>query len=460
MMGWLSQAGAAGLLTVVLALPAQAKPMQLGVDAMRQLAFQTVEAGYAQDGLQMTDALLARDPKDATALIIRSQALRSLGRMPEAQQTARAAWTAATTDKSRFGAAMAMAQALSSAGRRTAAQVWLRRAAEYAPSERALAMAKRDFGYVKSRNPWTLDITGQASPASNVNNGSRRDYMTVSGLPFEFEIAPESQALSGFEFGLGVAASYRFTPQAEQHETVARFGFSGQAVALSASAKAAAPLAKASDYSYLALEAGLSHRRPLGDSGTNTLRLSGTLGHNWYGGADLSDYLRLSMGLDHSLSDRAALSFGLSADMTARADSAKQSSDRLALSVGYAVATGPEHQDRLSLQFEAGQTASASDEVRARQATVSVDWRKGAPVAGIGLAAGLELSQQVFAQSHYVIGGREDLTLQANLSMTFEKIDYMGFSPVLNLQASRNQSNSALHDRDNIGISVGIKSAF
>ena len=289
---------------------------------------------------------------------------------------------------------------------------------------------------------------------------SRRDYMTVSGLPFEFEIAPESQALSGFELGLGVAASYRFTPKAEQRETVARFGFSGQAVALSASAKAAAPLAKASDYTYFALEAGLSHRRPLGASGADTLRLAGTLGHNWYGGADLSDYLRLSMGVDHSLSDHAALSFGVSGDVTARADSAKQSSDRLALSVGYAVAIGSSQQDRLSLQFETAQTASASDEVRAREATLSLDWRKGAPVAGIGLAAGLELSQQVFADSRYVAGGREDLTLQANLSMTFEKIDYMGFSPVLNLQASRNQSNSALHDRDNIGVSIGIKSAF
>ena len=89
----LSQSFAAGLLAVVLALPLQAKPLQLGVDAMRQLAFQTVQAGYAQDGLRLTDALLARYPKDATALIIRSQALRSLGRLAEAQKAAKTAWS-------------------------------------------------------------------------------------------------------------------------------------------------------------------------------------------------------------------------------------------------------------------------------------------------------------------------------------------------------------------------------
>lgn len=453
----LAQAVAAGLIAAVAALPLQAAPLQLDANAMRQLAFQTMQAGYAKDALNLTDALLQADPSDATALIIRSQALRALGQVSQAQAAARLAYAKAETDKGRFGAAMAMAQALSSGGRRTAAQMWLRRAAEHAPSDRAYEIARRDFGYVRSRNPWTLDITGQAQPSSNVNNGSRQDTMTLYGLPYQFEIAPESQALSGFEFGLGLATTYRFAPRAGNRQTEARLGFSGQAVALSASAKAAAPNAKNSDYTYLALEAGLSHRRGLDRAGLNTLRMSGTVGHNWYGGDDLSDYLRLSMGLDHKLSDRAAVNVTLSADHTIRADSAVQSSDRLAVTLGYGTAIGP---DRWSAEVEAAQTASPSAEVRSRQATLSLGWRKGEPVAGIGLSAGLELSQQVFADSRYATGGREDLSVQANLSMSFDKLDYMGFSPVVNLRASRTQSNSALHDRENFGISIGIKSAF
>ena len=453
----LAQAVAAGLIACAAALPLQAKPLELDANAMRQLAFQTMQAGFAKDALKLTDALLAVDPEDATALTIRSQALRSLGQLQAAQQAARMAYASAETDKGRFGASMAMAQALSSAGRRTAAQLWLRRAAEYAPSDRTYEIARRDFGYVRSRNPWTLDITGQAAPSSNVNNGSRQDTMTLYGLPFQFEIAPESQALSGFAFGLGLAATYRFAPRAENRQTEARLGLSGQAVALSSAAQDKAPNAKASDYSYLALEAGVSHKRGLDSDGINTLRLSGSLGHNWYGGDDLSDYLRLSMGLDHKLSDRAALDFTLSADHTARADSALQSSDRLAVALGYGTALG---HDRVSVEVEAEQTASQSAEVRSQQATLSLGWRKGAPVAGIGLSAGLELSQQVFADSRYAVGGREDFSVQANLSMSFEKLDYMGFSPVVNLRASSTRSNSALHDQENFGISIGIKSAF
>jgi tetratricopeptide (TPR) repeat protein len=448
--------GLAGALVALTALPVMAKPLHLDANALRQLAFQTVQAGYAKDALNMTDALLSVDPKDATALIIRSQALRALGRLDEAQATARLALTAAQSDQGRYGASMAMAQALSSAGRRTAAQMWLRRAAEYAPSERAYEIARRDFGYVRSRNPWSLDITAKAAPGSNVNNGSRRDYMTMPGLPIQFEIAPEGQALSGFEFGLGVTATYRFAPRTADRQTEARFGFSGQAVALSAAAMAAAPQAQASDYSYVALDAGFSHKRSLDAAGVNTLRLSGSLGHNWYGGDDLSDYLRLSMGVDHKLA-RGSLSFGVSADRTTRLDSPLQSSDRMAVSLGYGVALGA---DRLTVKVEAAETASASDEVRSHETSLSLGWRKGAPVAGIGLSAGLELSQQAYATSRYAEGGRADLTLQANLSMTFVTVEYMGFSPVLNLQASRNQSNSALHDRDSIGVSIGIKSSF
>ena len=103
--GWL----VAGLL---LAGVAGAQPVTLDAHAMRQLAYTAVKAGFAADALNFTDALLLRDPEDTTALTIRSQALRALGRTGEARAAAREAWDAASNDPGRFGAAMAMAQAL------------------------------------------------------------------------------------------------------------------------------------------------------------------------------------------------------------------------------------------------------------------------------------------------------------------------------------------------------------
>ena len=450
---------AAAVAVIVTVAPAYAKPIILSVDSMRQLAYQTLQAGFAEQALTYTDALLARDANDTTALIIRAQALRALGRAPEARRVAKQAWALADTDKARFGAAMAMAQALSSMDRRTGAQLWLRRAAQYAPNDRARDIARRDFRYVKSRNPWVLQFDGTAQPSSNINNGSRQTKMSLSGLPIEFEIPAQSQALSGVELGFGVTSTYRFAPT-DRAMTEARFAFNGQIVALSADAKAAAPLARNGDYTFAAAEVGVQQTRALGEQGSTTLRLTGTLGHNWYGGDDLSDYLRLSMGLDHNLSNGAALNFGLSADKTARIDSPLQSSDRLAVTLGYSVAVGANGQDRLKFELEAATTASASAEVRSTAQTVSVEWTKGAAVGGIALSGGLQIGTQTYSDSRYVTGGRDDLKLSANLSMTFQNIDYLGFSPVLTLQASKNRSNSALHDSENFGIALGIRSSF
>lgn len=448
------------LVALLTAVPAQSKPITLDVDAMRQLAFQTLQAGFAEQALSYTDALLTRDPNDTTALIIRAQALRALGRAPEARKVAKQAWNLAETDKARFGAAMAMAQALSTMDRRTSAQLWLRRAAQFAPNQRARDIARRDFGYVKSRNPWVLDFSGGATPSSNVNNGSRQTRMSLSGLPIEFEIPAQSQALSGFELGFGVAATYRFSPRAAGVQTEARFAVNGQGVLLSAAAKNAAPLARAGDYTFASVEAGLQQIRVLGDQAKSVLRLTGTLGHNWYGGDDLSDYLRLSMGLDRKLASGSVVSFGLSADKTTRLDSRLQSSDRLALTLGYTTGIGVGGQDRLKFELETAATASGSAEVRSTAVIASVEWTKAKPVAGISISGGFQIGTQRFADSRYVTGGRDDLKLSANLSMTFDDISYLGFSPVLTVQASKNQSNSALHDSENFGVALGIKSSF
>jgi tetratricopeptide (TPR) repeat protein len=136
-------------LALLLAAPLRAEPLVIDPPTMRILAFEAVQAGFAEDALEITDALLARDPNDASALTIRSQALRALGRYPEAIEAARAAWKAADTQPARFGAAMAMAAAQSSSGRRTRAELWLRRAANVAPNERTYAIAQRDFGHVQ-----------------------------------------------------------------------------------------------------------------------------------------------------------------------------------------------------------------------------------------------------------------------------------------------------------------------
>jgi len=442
----------------VAACAVAAQPVTLDADALRKLAFTAVQAGYAEDALRYTDALLQRDPNDSSALVIRSQALRALGRNEAAKAAAKAAWDSAGSDPARFGAAMVMAQALSTGGRRTAAQWWLRRAAENAPNARAEATARRDFSYVKSRNPWDVQINTSAAPSSNVNNGSRQDTLTLAGLPFEFVIEPESQALSGFETGFGISGTYRFSPKGPLRQTTASFGALTEQVVLSSEAKALAPDLSGADFSYQAVEVGVDHKRALDSAGKVALRLGATGGRNWYGGVPLSDYLRLEAGLDRALTGKSVLSFGTLIDRVVRIDSPVQSSDRIEGNLGYARVIG--NGDQLSLELMAARAVSDSAEIRNEAVGLTLGWAKAEPVAGIGVQASLAIESRIYADSAYVTGGREDVRLTANLSMQFEALDYLGFSPVIEVQATRNRSNAALYDTQDFGITLGITSSF
>lgn len=445
------------IVSAIFASAASAQTAVLDPPAMRELAFEAVRAGFAQDALTITDALLARDPADSSALTIRAQALRALGDYPAAITTARAAWNSADTNPARFGAAMAMAAAQSSNGSRTRAELWLRRAANAAPNDRAYAIARRDFGYVQSRNPWRFVLDMTVAPSSNVNNGSRQDQLALPGLPIFFEIAPENQALSGVQLGFGINATYRFSPTGPNRQTNLNFSAGVQAVALSSEAKAEAPDARASDFTLTTLEAGVSHRRGLDAEARTVLALTGTYGHNWYGGDDLSDYLQLGAEVTHRLQSGTVLSFGLAGDRVMRIDRPLQSSDRVELSAGARFAVG---QDSLSFRLAATDVTSTSVEVRNQALALGISWQKAEPVAGINLAAALTLESRVFADSRYAAGGREDTKITAKLQMTFTRIEYFGFSPVLEVNATRNRSNSALHDSQAVGINLGITSNF
>ena len=154
-------------------------------DQLRIMAANSIVNGNPTQGYEMAQALLARDPNDVEALIIRARAARDLGKLTEALSTARKAWFGAQNASERFGASMVMAQTLSTNGAKTRAQLWLRRAAQNAPSEEFKQVAVRDFRYVQRTNPWSTELSFSASPSSNINNGSTRTTTRLFDLPFK-----------------------------------------------------------------------------------------------------------------------------------------------------------------------------------------------------------------------------------------------------------------------------------
>lgn len=454
------RAGAAAALGALLALslpgPGVAQEIVLDAQGMRQLGYEVLRAGQAEDALALADLLLQRDPRDVAALLLRAQALRALGRLDESRQAARRAWTAAETDEQKFGAAVARAQALASDGRRTAAQYWLRRAVQVAPDDRARALAERDFRYVRARNPWIYSFDLSIAPSSNVNNGSSRGTMDLIGLE-DLPIPEDMKALSGLDIAFGAQAIYRLPPT-DWSRTELSFGALTRQVTLSPDAKKQAPWADASDYAYDAVELGVTHRR-LAFAPLRYLEFGGLVGHNWYGGSDMSNYLQANIGFEDKTAPGRVLGFDLMGIRTWRLDSDTQSSDQIIASAGIDQVIG--EAGILSLDLTARQVNSESVELAGTGWLATVGWEFADPLPGeITLSASAGLGYRTYPDSNYATGGRKDHTRVADISFGFNRLTYLGFVPTLSLTAARTRSNAALFDTRSLGVGIGYESAF
>lgn len=87
----------------------------------------------AQDAANVADSLLASRPNDASALILRTEAAIKLGNYANAAKFAGRAYRNANSNNQKFGAARLAALAHSQLEQDTRAQLWLRRAREFAP---------------------------------------------------------------------------------------------------------------------------------------------------------------------------------------------------------------------------------------------------------------------------------------------------------------------------------------
>ena len=432
---------------------------------MRALGFELLQVGDPARALAVAEALIGRDGQDSVALILRARALRDLGRDDEARAAARLAWKAAPAEGSeRFGAALTMAQALSSSGRRGQAQLWLRRAAEAAPDPQARAVAMRDFRYVRSRNPLRLSFGFGIAPSSNVNNGSQ--HSDIEGFGLSGTLSPDAQALSGWAATASLSARYRLA-ETPGHSTWARLSFTRREVRLSQEARAAIEAWRSAqaalgntvtprtDFDFAAVEAGLVHNRR-GQKGVLSFGL--TAGHNWFGGQDMSDYLKLDLSGERGLGDGQAIFASVSAERQWRLDAPNRDADLLTLTGGFArrLASG----DRLIASLGGRTVASAAPDVRHEALIARLNWEKAEPVAGVRVEAQLSAERRRYGRSFLAPAGRRDLRLDAEVTLTFERFDYMGFAPTLDLRASRFRSNIKVHDGKDVGISLGFRSVF
>lgn len=427
----------------------------LNADQMRSVAAQAIVAGAPGPAREMAEALLERDPGDVEALLILSRAARDLGDYETAKDTAARAWTLAREKPRKFSAALAMAQATSSAGNRIGAQLWLRRAVNHAPDARARALAIRDFRYLRKVSPLSVYLSFGIAPNSNINNGSAHSSVDIFGLP-DVNLVGAAQALSGVEYSAGLSLRYRLA-QSPTRATDLTFRASRRDYTLSSDAKALAPTAKGSDFALSTVSAGISQRFMQSESRAETT-VALELGKTWYGGDPYSDFTRLSLGHVMPLSRSSRLAFGLIGERTTGPRAPHADLLRLTASWSKGLASGGLF--GLSMQVTDSQSSSSSADYREVAARISYAPAKPL-IEGVHAQFGLGLRMRDYPVTAYLpSGGRQDREISTDMTLDFRNLEYYGFTPTLTLRASRSNSNVGLFDVENLGMAMGIRSSF
>jgi hypothetical protein len=458
---WLLGAGLAFSVLAGAAARAEA-PVTLAPEQMRAAAVATLKSGQPHKALSYSNALLNRDPNDRIAHLIRARAARDLGEIEGARTSAKAAWELSETPDQKYSSAMVMAQVLATAGQRTRAQWWLRRAVQAAPNTALSQKAVRDFKYVRARNPWATRLSFSVTPDSNINNGSseRSSFLNYNlteqlyGQQVEHELGGTALALSGLEYALGFDTRYRlYQTSTRAHDLT--FSLDARHYTLSGDAKQIAPTAEGSDFAFVSYAFGYGHRGiNMDEKGEYTFGLD--LGQTWYGGEEYTRFIRGRAGQSYALSPEMQVHMQVSGER----QFGEKTSDLDTLRSAFSVTQRLENGSQLRLTASGAVTSSPTQDQEFTELGVRAQMSLGKPVFGAHVTFGLGVRGRDYDTSIHSRDGRQDTRATAEVTLAFPKIDYYGFNPTMTLSASQTNSNIGLFQSDRVGINFGIQSAF
>jgi len=428
---------------------------RLSTEEARNLAGVLLQAGRLPEARDLALGLLRADRKDVAALIIVSQAERVMGRPDVARDAGAAAWAFATTPAQHYAAAIVTAQALATSKNYSRSQLWMRRAAQHAPSDAAGQLVARDYGRLRQINPLTLSFGTKISPSSNVNNGSANRTTTFEGLPFVFTLSPEARALSGVEASINAGLKYRLSAS-ERSTTHLTFELYSRQIAFSAKSKADAPDAKPGDYAFAQASLGLVHSwQPKSTKGGWTAGL--TYGRSVYGGDPYSESGQLYLTRGWELGEKARFSLTAGAEAT-RYLSTNRHSNSLNLKAVWAKNL-PDGKD-ISVTLGLGDTKASRTTGEFTEVSLGAKYNLGEILRGLDLTMSYQIELQHYPVAGLVAGARNDVRHALSAEVGLKRATFYGFEPVLSVEASRNVSNVDFYDSMAVKLGVNLRSSF
>lgn len=453
----------------LLASPLAAQDILITPDDLFAASAQALRDGRPDAAAQGADALLTYLPDNVSALLLRAESAIMLQDYTTAVDRASEAFFAAEGDEATYSAARLVALAHAQQGNDTRAQIWLRLARQYAPNAEAAQGVAEDYQFLRNRNPWSTTFRFGITPSSNVNNGSASKTTQPTELLQQLnvffgrdpnapaELSGDAQALSGLEISGGFNAAYRLN-STNTSGTFLTAAADARTYRLSEDAREKAPDADGGDYSDASLTFGLTHRF-IGRPGDLPSSVSFQINQTWYAGDPYARSATLAGSHAWAVTPQDRLNLSVSLQRTiGLQDQDPINSYSVTGSWTHAFAWGDTAQLSLGLRENDSDTLD-SDYTSLR---VSGDYALAEPIFGVNMGFGLEYEERFFDDSRFDVGinERTDRTTTARLRAVLSQVEYFGFQPVVTFEATRQESNIDLFDREYTRLGFDLQSSF
>lgn len=442
---------------------------EIGLDQARQLAIYALRNGDPGLAIQVSKGLLQADPRDPWAYFVIAQAHAGLSQPNLARRASARAYRFSDDDGSRFQAAQLAARMAYREGKPSLAQVWLRRTALYAPSEREELAVARDYRALRAINPWSFRLRMDARPSNNVNNGSDTALNIIDGVPDGGTTPAAGRALSGVIGSVDLASTYRLRADATSATSIGgrlymqRVALSNAAKDLLASAPGATPV-RNSDYASTYGEISLRHGFAVGDrqrGGTAAVELA--IGESWYGQERSYRFARLQGERRWRTGDgRTDITLiALAEERTKARYTANQAS---ILGLGAKVKHKLESGDSVGVTLALRDTDAISINGTFSSASLRTTYSFAKPLGPAKVSAGLLVGYSDYPAYIFSLQtgpvGRRDKSIYADVSLFFDTYDYAGFAPLLRFRAGKKFSNFSRFETRELSISLSVQSKF
>jgi hypothetical protein len=435
----------------------------MSVELVRAATVRAMAEGDAALAAALAATLVAHDPADPLARMVLAMVAAGDGDLDEARDEARLAFRHGQSDRQRHEAAMLAASLAGQDGAGLAERYWLRRAIDTAPGPEDTLRAGLALRAVREASPWSFGVSVSVTPSSNVNGGANSPFQIIDGVPWVGVLDGDAQAMSGLVGTVTLTGGYRIArgDWGDLHLTGRLFA---ARVALSEEAKEQAVTLTGSDLADTQLDGGLSFGRDFRD-GSGGIEAQLLAGRGWRGTGEERALLTFDIDAERQIG-RVGVDVGLGLDATDPSYDWRADTLRTTLRGGVDLRAANGDRWRIGLgvfMTDAGAGLDAGMKENAG-GFFRLGWTRGRPVGPVEVSASLGLGYTDFPDFTMgflpVPGGRQDTTYSAELTLTHEDMNWLGFAPAVTFIARETTSNVSSFESRNIGVGFGLRSTF